>query len=286
MFIKRAFSLIHTSLAALAKNPQILYPYAFVAFLQLLIMQVLFFAPRYPLSTFFAPMIMSIEKNPIFLHYPYNFELLNKWFQHTQILFYVFLQTVFIGKAILMIRQVESGERVDRLPRLGFGPYVNFVIIAGLMIACIQVLDRAYAFVLIRRALRIQSTTGLYFYIKQSVLLFAPYFSLLMSAFFAAVFSYAIPAIVLEKKNVFSALIQNVRLLRGDFWMMVTAMMISVSLFIPFLLVRVNSSILRARVSYEGWQFIIILGMFLILFIDALQYTAITTAYLLKKDNA
>lgn len=283
--MKRGFSLIRSSVVTLIQNPSILYPYAIVAIIQLFMLEILFFMPRYPLIQIFGPMIIALKKSPFFLHYPFNFEVVNSWFQSSQVAFYIFIQILFVAKTILIIQKVETHEPVERMPKVSFGKYVNLVVGAAIIIGLMYAFNYGYSF-LIRRAAQIRSTSGMYFMIKQVVILGGAYVNLIVSALITTCFAYVIPVIAVEGKNVFSAMVRNFKLLKGNFSMLLMFLTMSALFFVPFLLVKTNEIAIRSIMSPESWQLITIGGVFLIVLIDALQYTGITTTYLLKKDES
>ena len=283
--IKQSFSLLGSSISSLFKNPYILYPFAILVFVQLLFLEILFFAPRFPLSLVFHPIIRRL-KGDVYLHYPFNFDLVSHWFQSAQIFIFLFITSFFIGKAVMFIAKINQEGRIEKkvLPKLSLRSYVNLIVGFFLIFLAMYGLTSLYG-LLIRRAAQIRSMDGIYFLIKQAVLVGAPYFNLLFSIIVTTIFAYLVPIIVLEKKNIFIALGRNFKILRGSFFPLLIVIFISSLLYIPILLIRFNQRWLLSFVSPEGWQVFIIFGVFVMLFIDAIQYTAITTCYLLTKDE-
>jgi len=282
--IKQAFPILGSSISSLFKNPQILYPFGILAFIQLFIMEVLFFANRWPLVKIFGPIISRI-KGAVYLHYPYNYELIHHWFQSSQIIIFLFFSSLFIGKAVMTVASVNRGESLgDKMPALGLRRYINMMIAFLLIFFMMYGLTGIYG-LLIRRAVRIQSTSGMYFFIKQAVLLGAPYFNLVFSIVLTAILAYVVPLIVLEKKNVFIAFGKNFMTIWPSFFALLTIVAVSSALYVPVLLVRSNQRWFSSFITPEGWQVFVIFSVFIMLFIDAVQYTAITTCYLLTKDE-
>ncbi len=282
--VKQSFSLLASSLSCLFKNPKIFYPFAILAFLQLFLMEILFFAPRFPLSLFFGPIIARI-KGAIYMQYPFNFELMNHWFQSAQIFIYLFATSLFVGKAILVIAKINQGQEVgDRLPAVGFKRYVNMMMTFLLIFLVMYGFTSVYG-LLIRRAAQIVSTTGIYFLIKQAVLLGAPYFNLFFSMIVMTMFAFLLPLIVLEQKNIFVALMKNFKLLRSCLGAIFFLIFVSSLPYLPILLIRSNYRWFSTFTTPEGWQIFVIFGVFAMLFIDAVQYTAVTLCYFLTKDE-
>lgn len=282
--VRQSFSLLGASMSCLFKNPKILYPFAILAFVQLLLMQILFFAPRFPLAMFFGPIIMRI-KGAAYMQYPLNFDLMNHWFQSAQIFIFLFVSSLLIGKAIMMVACVNRGESLaEKMPLVGFKKYVNVIVAFLLIFIMMYGLTFLYGF-LMRRAVQIRSTSGIYFLIKQAIFIGAPYFNLLFSIIVTSLFAYMLPLIVLEGKNVFSSVVKNFKLLAFSFWPLVIVISISTLFYLPVLLIRSNYRWFSTFIAPEGWQVFVIFGVLLMLFIDAVQYTAITLCYFLTKDE-
>lgn len=282
--VRQSFSLLGASISCLFKNPKILYPFAVLAFIQLLLMQILFFAPRFPLSMFFGPIIMRI-KGAAYMQYPMSFDLMNHWFQSAQIFIFLFASSLFIGKAVMMVACVNRGESLqERMPFMGLKKYVNVIVAFLLIFIMMYGFTFLYGF-LMRRAVQIRSTSGIYFLIKQAVFIGAPYFNLLFSIIVTSLCAYLLPLIVLEGKNIFGAMIKNFQLLAFSFLPLVIIISASTLFYLPVLLIRSNYRWFSTFLAPEGWQVFVIFGVFLMLFIDAVQYTAITLCYFLTKDE-
>ena len=281
---RQFFPLLFNSISTLLKHPQILYPFGILAFIQLMLMQILFFAPRYPLVLVFGPIISRL-KGEAYLHYPLNFDLMNHWFQSFQVVVFLFITSYFVGKAVLMIAGVNRGEPIgERMPRLELKKYISIVFVFLLFFLMMYGLTSMYG-LLIQRAVQIRSTTGIYFLIKQAVLVGAPYFNLLFSVVITALFAYVAPVIVLEKRNIVVVFARNFQLLWSTFFPVLSIIFLTSLLYVPVLLIKSNQKSLAFLFTPETWQIIVIAGVFIMLLIEAVQYTAITTCYFLTKDE-
>jgi len=282
---KQPIVLLKSAFGTIAANPVILFPFTIIAFVQILILEIIFFAPRYPLSIFFRPIIQRIQ-GEIFLHYPFNFTLMNKWFQSVQIPIFVLLSSLLIGVAVAIIdfinkdKKIEMKEVFKRVLPL----YIHLVVYGVIAVLCIIGLGKLYG-LLIKRALIIRSTTGIFFFIKKAVLILAPYFNLFFAVLVSTLLAFVMPIIVLEKKNVFTALLRNFKMISKTFWFVLVVIVLPALLYLPVLLLKSNTRLFQDILPPEGWGFILILGILLTLFIDAVQYTAITSYYLLKKES-
>jgi len=282
--VRQGLPILGEAIATLFRNPQLLYPFFLLGFIQFLLMEVLFFANRFPLAVIFAPVITRLH-GPQYLHYPFNYELLNHWFQSARVVVYFFFTSFFVGKVVLMVARINNNESAEgKMPRLGLRRYVNLIAIFFLTFLLVHGLTSAYG-LLIRRATAIRSTDGLFFIIKQSVLLGAPYFSLFFSIIVTVLFAYVIPLVVLDRKNVIIAFLKNFWFLGKTLLPLFIIILLSSLLYAPVLLLRSNQQWMAGFLTPEVWQIFTIAGVIIMLLIDAVQYTAITMCFLLTKDD-
>jgi hypothetical protein len=279
--IKHPLALLNSTLRTLVSNPAILFPFCILAFIQILILQVLFFAPRYEI---FKPLVMAFD-GEIFLHYPFNFIHLVKWFQKTQVPVYIIFSSFFVGMAVAIIHALNNNKKIQMKPlfRQTFAVYLHLLVAAVISITTLFGISTLYRLVL-NRAIIIRSTSGVLYIIKRIILDGAPYFNLLFAVLVTTLFAFVIPAIVIERKKIFAALIANFKeLARGGGTIFVVLFMAAL-LYVPVLVLEINRPMLERTATPEIWVLFIILSVFVSLIVDAIQYTAITTFYLLKKD--
>ena len=220
------------------------------------------------------------------MHYPFNYVLLNKWFQQVQVPVYVIFNSFFIGAAVLIIHNINNDKSVKMKTvfKKTLSSYIHLIVACVVAVVVLFGLSSFYG-LLMRRALTIRSISGIFFMIKQAVLLGAPYVNLLFAVIVTSVFAFVIPIIVIEKKKVFSAIILNFKNLWKSFFVVFTVIFLSGLIYVPILLLRSSGQLFRTVMIPEAWGITLIISVFVSLFIDALQYTAITTFYLLKKES-
>ncbi len=279
---KKVFPLLKSSIDAIFTNPAILFPYATLVFIQLFILEILYFSNRTPLDQFFAPLIRTIWKEN-FLHYPMNLFLLPELFQEVQIPLFVFVNSFFVAVSIGIIASLNAGKKVS-LPAIykdTFKAYVHLVIAAILASLLLVGIFKLYGLAY-QRADMIRSTSGIFYIIKRIVMGGTPYFSLLGSIFVTTLFAFVAPIIVIDKKKIFSALILNFKLLFKYFWTVLGIIFVPMVVFIVVLLLR-NS--LPADLPWPEIRVVIlVISILLMSTIDAIVNTAITTFYLVDKE--
>jgi len=272
------------SIDVFVTNPVILIPFLSIAFFQLLALEILYFAPRFPLAVFFNPIVQTLWGEQ-FVHYPNNFMILPKLFQNVQVFIYIFISSYFISVAMAIISEINSHRKIS-FPlacRETFKQYIHiFAVISFLMFFGLFKLYN----LLMDRALKISSVDGVFFMIKKVILYGAPYVNLIIGTFVAAIFAFVFPIIVIEKKKIFTAIRLNFKHLWGSFWFIFFVVLIPTLFYLPVLLLRSNIGGL-AQVGFPEIRFIVLMVSVLVaMIIDATIYTAVTSFYLLKKEHA
>ncbi len=267
------------------EHQQIFYPFIIIVFINLLALEILYFAPRYPLSIFFYPLIGRIWGEE-YLHYPMDLALLPKLFYYAQMVIFLFLGGFLTALTADMVAAINNEKQVNFKVSLkkSLPGYIYIVLYSLLSLLLFQVFNNAYG-ILMRRAFKIQSTAGIYFWIKKSVFYAAPYAQLIYGIFVAALLIYIPVLIILEKKKFLGAFISNFKALFGSFWLTFTLILIPTLFYIPFLLMRDNIGVLAEMFSPKIQILVIVLSIFVTTGINIFIVASATTYYLYKKEN-
>ena len=118
--------LLRGAINTVISNPVILVPFLTIAFIQLLVLELLYFFPRFPLSKFINPVVITLWGRE-FIHYPNNFLILPKLFQIAQVFIYLFVSCFFIAVAIAIITNINNGQKINvgATCREMFGQYID-----------------------------------------------------------------------------------------------------------------------------------------------------------------
>ncbi len=279
------FSLFKTTYAILCRHPNLLSPLIFVLFIHLFILEILYFAPRYPLSIFFGPIIIKLE-GLNYLDYPYHFILLTKWFQKLQIPIWVIFTSFFLGVMINIIEVINSDKKlkISNVYRQTLASYVHIFFMSSIILACVRGLIFIYG-LMIKRAALIRSEEGIYYILKRLVLEGTPYAFLFFSIVVTTIFAFVLPIIILEKRKFYSAFILNFRYLWGSFWRLFFTIFLVHLLYVPIIILTHNRKLFEHVLIPDMWLGIVIAGIGVMLIIDGFVYTAITTEYLMIKES-
>lgn len=279
---KKIFPLLKASVDTILSNRIIFLPYINIIFVQLLVVEILYFSNRYPLITFFGPIIRTIWKEN-FLHYPLNLLLLPELFQQVQIPLFIFVNSFFVAASIGIISSLNNAKRVHlkNIYQDAFKAYVYLVIVAVLSTGLLLLIFKLYV-VVYHRAEMIRSTSGIFYILKRIVMEGAPYFSLMGSVLVTTLFAFVAPVIMIEKKKIFAALFINFKMVFKYFWTILGVVFIPTFVFIVVLLLR-NS--LPNDLSVPEIRLWTLVGSIILMaVIDAVINTAVTTFYLLDKE--
>ncbi|MBI5150115.1 MAG: hypothetical protein HZA28_05005 [Candidatus Omnitrophica bacterium] len=283
---KQIGKILKESVNAFVANPVILFPFITTAFIQLLVLEVLYFSAQFPLVYFFGPVISRFY-GETYLHYPQHLLILPQWLQTSQYLIFIFINGFLIAVAIEIIKNINLGKKTsfpDAL-RVTLPQYVHVCIAAILSFVLYFGLANLHGAV-IARALHIRSQGGVFYWIKAAVVYSAPYINLLIGVLVTAIFAFVLPIIVIERKKVFAAIIENFKHMKSSFGFIFPIVLVPTLFYIPILLLQTNLSAV-ASLTFEGIRLLcLVLGIFVMALIDATVYTAVTTHYLLKKENS
>ncbi len=278
-----AVALLKESITVFFEHKEILFPFCITAFIQLLFLEILYFYPRYPLNIFFGPLIR--RKSELYMHYPFNFIYLPELYQYVQIFVYIFISVYFVGVAVSIIQSINRGEKIQikQAFQRASSVYVHLVLNSLLAFGLVMWLFRLTK-LLILRAMQIRSTTGIFFILKKSVILGAPYLNLIFSILVTVLFLYVIPIIIIEQKKIFSALYINFKLLFRSLRLSFVVVLMPTLIYVPVLMLR---GILDSGIFPPEMRVIImVLGIMLTIFIDATIYTSSTIFYLINKEKS
>jgi hypothetical protein len=277
-------SLLNAVFDILVSNPIILYPVIVLGFIQLLFLEIIYFAPRYPLSELFGPIIVK-SAGPAFLHYPYNYLLLSKWFHSVEICIAIFISCIFYAASVLIISLINSGKPVSmkKVFQRVLSSYIHLV--AAMILAAILIQGLTFLHGLaLKRALLIRSDAGIFFLIKEAVIISAPYFRFLLACLVTALLAFVVPIIMLEQKKIITAIKLNFMNYSRCFGSILGVVIASGFLYLPIIFwqsFQTNDGMLKAP---EMSGLFLVLSILMMLFIDTIQYTAITLCYLLVKE--
>ena len=199
---------------------------------------------------------------------------------------FIVFNSFFIGVSIAIINAINNGQPVvlKAAFKRAAASYVHLFIGATLPVATMIGVSRVHELV-VSRALVIRSTSGIYYILKQLVLISAPYFNLLLAVFSTALFIYVMPSIIIDRKKIFGALLTNFKTLWRSFWFTFLVLLLPALLYLPVILLQSTTSMYKDAAPPELFGVLALVGIVLSIGIDAIHYTTMTTYYLLRKEE-
>ena len=282
--LRQPIALLKESVHVLLKNPEIFFPFATMAFIQCLIIEILYFSPCFPLSLFFGPLIFK-TRGEIYLHYPYNLILLPQIFRYIQMPIYIFVDGMLIAMAIKIIADINSNRRVDF--KLAFfearAQYVHIVMAAMFSFITFYYIYKLYS-TLVEYLSSIQGPGRMLFFLKLLIIEGGPYFNLIIGVLVTTIFAFVLTIIVLEKKKIFAALIQNFKELFHIGWFSFFVILIPTMFYTPIIFLRNNIAAIADSTFPEVRVCILVTSVVIMTIIDAIIYTSLTSYYLLQHE--
>jgi hypothetical protein len=279
---KSPFSILKTTYNTILIHPVILFPFCLMAFIQLLLLEILFFMPRQPLVNLFAPLIIRSHGEG-YIQYPYNFVLLTNWFNQIQIPLYVIFNSFFLGAMILIIHQINDDRPVDlkEVFRGMLSRYVHLMLAAALAVFLIVKFNSFYH-IFARDSLANPQTPV---FLRKIIFHGDNLVHLFISVWVTALLAFMVPIIVIEKKNILQAAALNFKNLLRSWGHIFVLVLLPALLYVPVSLLKMSWKNPETLVVPECMGLLLIGGTLILLFIEAIQYTAVTTYYLFQQGR-
>jgi len=282
--IPRSVYIVREAINHCYSHPRILFPFISIAFIQLFVLEVLYFSPQYPLAKFFGPVIKRLM-GEIYLHYPVNYIILPKLFNYAQVPIYLFLSNFLIGVAIALLWAINTNSTTSiKTAFKSVKPmYVHIVIAAFISFIVYFGLYSIYGTFL---AKSFKMAGGGAHFLKSLLLNGAPYFTLFIGVIVTTLFAFVLPLIVIEKKGILTAFWMNFRDHMGSFPHVFLLVFLPTLCYLPILLLRNNINIIADTTFPEMRLILLIISILISVGIDTVVYISITIYYLLKKEQA
>lgn len=193
----------------LVKYPRILIPFFITALFEGLVLAVLFYFPRPPFTIIFAPPLKAFGAER-FLHYPNNFLLLPQLFYYGQVLVTMTVGVVMFGMAMGMVYQANTeGETIK------IAGNINRSLRRYITLAGVWLLTFIISFIILRgpRFLVVKFLQPTVFAKVLLQILF--YVGIVLVFLVEAVFIYAYPAIIMERRKFLGAIKRSFSISKG-----------------------------------------------------------------------
>lgn len=274
-----SFSVWSITFRMIARYPRVLIPFFIKAIFEALALTVFFYSPRSPFSIIFAQPIKSFF-GVNYLHYPYNFTLLPTLFYYGQIFVMLTVGAVMYGMAMGMVSQAhaEGGEvkifgNFNRSVRR-YSALVGIWLITFILSLAILKLPP-----LIVTKLMPPTPTAIL------LLRILSYAGIVVIFVIEALFIYAYPAVIIERKSFFGAIGRSFSVIRHVF--LTTVVLVLVPRVFEFLYVFVRQKQQGLMNLTVPEVTLVILGVSIVLTLvtDALVFLSAANLFILKQET-
>lgn len=264
----------------IAKYPRVLIPFLVKAVFEALALTVFFYSPRSPFSIIFAQPIKSFF-GAAFLHYPYNFNLLPKLFYYGQIFVMITVGVIMYGMAMGMVSQAHTGNNEEVKIFGNFNKAARrYFALTGIWLTTfiLSLLIMKIPSLIIKKFM--QPTTSAVLLLQM-----VSYAGILLALVIEAIFIYAYPAIVLERRGFFGSITRSFSVMRRIF--LTTLILIFVPRLFEFLymFVRQKQQGLMNITVPEITLVILGAGIVLTFITDSLIFLSTANLFILKQET-
>lgn len=282
--INSPFLILRATANLLTSHKKILHPSLLLLFINLFILEFLYFIPHFPLKVFFGPLVEKIW-GEAYLYYPLDLVLLPKLFYYAQMAVYFVIGSFLLGVTVHMVNAANNDERLSFKSAIikTLPVYLNIFLASLLSFILFQCINFILG-LLVFRAGKIQSVSGLAVGIKKVIIFGAPYMQFMFGLLVTIILAYLIPIIVLERKKIAQSIVLNLKSLGSSLWLTVMIVVIPTIFYLPILLIRNNIGILVYKSIPEVQIVVIALSVLATVAINMVITTSTTLLYLYKKD--
>ena len=274
------------TIQSIKSKPVLFVPFAIFAAFELVILIIVYLAPRMPLKLLFGPPIKALwgEK---FLHYPINFVLIPKLVSLARVGLTVILGSLLTGVATLLVYNLYKKNKVNlkTVFKAALKKYVALFAVVLLFTLLFYFMDIITSKLLIK-----------YFTSGHSKLLFlgpkiwfGPILvtlNFMLAIIVQSAFIYAIPFLLIGGETLTKSVLKSFVLFKKHFFKTIILVGLPMLLYIPTIILQANSAYLVVRLFPEVVVWVSILSLLVnSLIIDLLITLSTTHLYLLHKDE-
>lgn len=256
-------------------KPIVIMPFIIIAFLECLVLELLFFSTRPPVSYVTNPIIRKFFGDA-FLHYPGNFILLPKLFYYGQVLVYVFCGAFLTAVAVNIYKNLamELPLKAKALFKNAFKNYISFFGYAIIVTTLFFILRNTELYVfekIFNKIARLLPFSISSIYKVLTILLI-----FVTNLIFQVLFILTIPLIVLEKMKLFKAIIKSIYLGVRKFSTIFILISLPFFIYFPVLFLKSFANEIMDKTFPEVNLLISIAGIVLSIFLDCFSLLCVS----------
>lgn len=275
-----------TTFQSLKYNPTLFIPFIIFAIIEFIALMFLYLSPRMPLRLIFGPIVRTFW-GEIFLHYPSNFLLLPKLASLSRMFLSVVFSSLLTGVAVNLILDIHNKKKfkIEESFKTAFKKYTYLFTVVLIFTASFYFLAKIITLILIK-----------YFLAGHTRLLFLgpkiwmgpilPCINFIVAIFIQSAFTYAIPALIIDKEKLNKSLIKSFGLFIKFFIPTLILVGVPLVIYIPIIILDYKTAFLINKLFPE----IILLVLFLSTIVSSLVIDPLVTLstahlYLMNKEK-
>ncbi|HRZ67591.1 MAG TPA: hypothetical protein P5521_05610, partial [Candidatus Omnitrophota bacterium] len=244
-----------------------------------IVLSVLFYFPRPPFTALFAKPIKNIF-GAAYLHYPYNFNILPTLFYYGQVIVMILFGVIMYGMAVAMVSQAHSeGEGVRAFGSFNRAARRYFALLG--IWAIIYILS----FVILKAPTWIVTSTMQRTPSSVMLLQVLSYAGIAVAFLVEALFIYAYPAMIIERRGVFGAIARSFGVVKHVFFATIVLVFIPRLLEVLFMLVKQKQQGLMNLTFPEITLYILAAGIIISFVTDSLVFLSTANLFILKQET-
>lgn len=277
----------NTSLKSLKNHPALFLPFLIFAILEVIVLVIIYLAPRMPLRLILGPVIRTFWGER-FLHYPVNFLLLPKLASLSRMALAVIFSSLLTGMAVALVFAVYNKKhlKLKEAFKSALKKYSSLFIVVLIFTLLFYFLVKLVIIVLVS-----------YFMAGHSRLLFLKAglwmgpillsINFMLALLIQSAFVYAIPLLIIEKQKLIKAVIGSFVLFKKLFIPTLILVGLPMLVYIPIIILNSKTAFLIDKVFPEFILLVSFLSIIISsLVIDTIVTVSTTFLYLINRDSA
>jgi hypothetical protein len=251
----------------MVKNPIVLMPFVFIAFLEILALEFLYFSPRAPLSYITSPIIRKFFGEAA-IHYPANLLILAKLFYYLQIAIYISIGVMLSAAAVNIFNNIKMGlpVRLGVMLKNSAKRYFGYFAYGCLVMTALFLLNKMDV-MLFPKAARL---IGKLLPQISPVFLYSGFtlFQFLGSVVVYTLLISVVPLMVIEKRPFLKSCILSIYMGVRNFFGIFSLILLPFIIYLPLSILKNFPGQLADKLFPEANLFVLIAGSILTIFVD------------------
>ncbi len=274
-----------TAINLVVSEPRVLVPFAVMAAVEIVQLFILANSPHFPVNKIMAPLIQRIWGG-VFLHYPYNYELLPRLVYYAKMAAGIFIGGVTTAMACLIVLQAEKDRKVSlrKALRQSMGRYVSLFLLMFLLYVAVHYAMKQPQLLL--TVLFRGKTKLLFLGPRPWFEVILPTLLFLIAIILQGLFVYSIPFIVIKGRKFLSALWGGVVLFAKNALRTLVLVGVPMVLYVPVTIVRSNINVLADKFGPESIVFVLLISVLIATVIVDGLVTIATALFFIEATDA